>query len=284
MATANPSLTVYMSTAANVQALAAALFGNLSAGGMLQAADTGQTASGSFAAATGANQSLGYQIWRFNDTLQATAPVFVKFELGSGASAGYPSIWITIGTGSDGAGAITGVILSRTQFTGTGVNTAYTCYFSSATNRFGFWLTAGALSAGYALHIGLERSKASTGADSADGIIIKAITASTQYHQYLPFSRNARAAQTYASIPAGGAMGSLAFGTAVGLEPVYPLDTTGTQFPGLNLLAYYSTDLTPLNPISTTIYGVAHTYLPLGASSPSTHQLWSGSAFAMLYE
>ena len=283
MATANPTLAVYMTTAGNVQALAAALFGNLSSGGMVQTGDTGQTANGSFAAATTTSQVLGYQIWRFADTLQATAPVFVKIELGSGSAAANPSIWVTIGTGTDGAGAITGVLLARTQFTTTGTSSASTSYFSSSTNRFGFWLAA--IGVNNALHISLERSKTNVGVDSSDGLIFRALTGNTtRFMQYLPFSRAARAAQAYASIPAGGAMGSLALGTAVGLLPVYPLDTTGTQFPGLNLLSYYDADLTQFNPILTTIYGSAHTYLPLGGVSPVAITAWSSSVFAILYE
>ena len=55
----------------------------------------------------------GYEIWRFNDTLQSTTPIFIKLEYGTSYQAAMPGIWITVGQGSSGAGAITGVTSSR---------------------------------------------------------------------------------------------------------------------------------------------------------------------------
>lgn len=284
MATSNPSLTVYMGTAANVQAFAGALFGNFSAGGLVQTSDTGQTANASFPAATGTSQSLGYQVWRMGDTLQSTAPVFMKFEIGSGTALNNPSIWLTIGTGSDGAGAITGIIMARTQITNTGVSASYPCYFSSSTNRFSFAIGCYSAGTNYFLCITLERSKDSAMADTNLGLSFKAFAGNTQYHQYIPFTGTVRASQSYASLPAGGALGSLADGTTVGMIPIYPLSASGPVFPGLNLMAYYGADLTQFNPIAATVGGASHTYVPLGATSPLTTANWSTSYFAMLYE
>ncbi len=84
----------------------------LAACGLVQTADTGQI---DWVTVTrpGTNTAAGYQIWRFNDTLQGAAPVYIKFEFGTGASATRPMVWITLGTGSDGAGNITGGYIAR---------------------------------------------------------------------------------------------------------------------------------------------------------------------------
>jgi hypothetical protein len=54
------------------------------------------------------NTFAGFQIWRFNDSLQATAPIFIKFEYGLGDDVGSPELRLTVGTGYSGS-TITGV-------------------------------------------------------------------------------------------------------------------------------------------------------------------------------
>ena len=48
----------------------------------------------------GANTSQGFEVYRFNDSLQATAPIFFKVEYGSSSLAVTPSCWLTVGKGS----------------------------------------------------------------------------------------------------------------------------------------------------------------------------------------
>lgn len=71
---------------------------------------------------TGTPQDLtvaGYEIFALADSLQATAPLFFKFEYGTGQSGGGAyskygvSIWVTVGRGQDGAGNITNIIIPR---------------------------------------------------------------------------------------------------------------------------------------------------------------------------
>jgi hypothetical protein len=77
--------------------------------GLTQTADTGQLAFPMTATTRpGTNTAAGYYILRFNDTLQATTPIYIKIELGTAASAAVPNIWLTVGTGSNGSGTISG--------------------------------------------------------------------------------------------------------------------------------------------------------------------------------
>ncbi len=76
--------------------------------GLTQTADAGQLAFPMTATTRPSiNTAAGYYILRFNDTLQATQPIFIKVELGSGGSTSTPALWITVGTGSS-AGTISG--------------------------------------------------------------------------------------------------------------------------------------------------------------------------------
>lgn len=88
----------------------------LTAVGLTQTADTGQINWTTVTYSSTANAIQGYEIWRFNDTLQSTYPIFLKFEYGTGNASTHPGVWITIGTGSNGSGAIIGQIQTQTPF------------------------------------------------------------------------------------------------------------------------------------------------------------------------
>jgi hypothetical protein len=85
--------------------------------GLVQTADTGQFNIATLVDGTsygGANAvNFGYWIFRFNDSSQATWPVFIKVAVDTLASSTYRErLIITVGTGSNGAGTLTGQISS----------------------------------------------------------------------------------------------------------------------------------------------------------------------------
>jgi hypothetical protein len=118
----------------------------LAAVGLVQTADTGQInwATVTYLAGSG---DQGYEVWRFNDAMQATAPIFLKFYYGSNG-AGNPRIRIEFGTGSNGSGTLTGtgsgVILNGNQAqSGTGSATATTSYMVHTEGFFAYRWKAG---------------------------------------------------------------------------------------------------------------------------------------------
>lgn len=53
------------------------------------------------------NAVMGYQVWRFNDTLHNSGfPVYVKMEWGSPTSAAYSGFWLSAGFWHNGSGSI----------------------------------------------------------------------------------------------------------------------------------------------------------------------------------
>ncbi|MGH8173130.1 MAG: hypothetical protein ACREPX_08275 [Rhodanobacteraceae bacterium] len=76
--------------------------------GLTQTSDTGQINT-STVNRPGTNTDGGYAVFRFNDTLQATAPIFLKFYFGTAGTATTPRIRIQHGTASDGAGTVSGL-------------------------------------------------------------------------------------------------------------------------------------------------------------------------------
>src|SRR4051812_25718504 len=72
-------------------------------GALTQTADTGQV---NLTTATRplANAFAGYEIFAFNDALQATAPLYLKVEYGVGATQDRPSLRVSAGSSTNGAG------------------------------------------------------------------------------------------------------------------------------------------------------------------------------------
>lgn len=89
----------------------------LDAIGLIQTSDTGQIDIPT-ATRPAISTLAGYQIRRFNDSLQAAAPIFIKFHFGTGSgNSNAPETQITVGTGSDGAGNLTATGMAGTLLT-----------------------------------------------------------------------------------------------------------------------------------------------------------------------
>lgn len=89
--------------------------------GLVKTSDTGQIDWATVNKAA-SNNYAGYEIWRFNDSLQSTAPIFFKIEYGTVATNSL-GVRVTISTGTNGAGGLTGL-----------VGTAITCHYSATPN------------------------------------------------------------------------------------------------------------------------------------------------------
>ena len=80
------------------------------------------------------NTFQGFEVYRLNDSLQSTAPLFFKFEYGSApSSAQFPAIKLTIGKSVDGSGSVSNVLQSAiTVLSGNSSATASSnCYVSN---------------------------------------------------------------------------------------------------------------------------------------------------------
>ena len=276
-------------TSANLQAWVAAWDSILTAAGWVQTADTGQTASGSFVGTASLNTSQGYQIWRMADSLQSTYPVFVKFEWGTGSTANFPTFWITIGTGSNGSGTITGIIVPRGQygFVGATNATALPIYASGTTSRltiYNFY----SVTLNTFVYLNIERSKDASQADTGLGILFHCFNGGgSGYHCYAPFTGTTRYGVVAAMplVPTYAAMGTGSDGAStIMVLPVIEFNMYGTVNYGIGTLAYYNTDMTTGNQYTVAVNGVNHNYYALRGYNFPAFTNWTGSALLMLYE
>lgn len=105
-----------INTAEGLTAWNMAVLQGLLDAGFTQTADTGQMTAET--AANGASSSsYGYWIFQMADALQTDYPIFVKIELTNyvGSAGGMVLGYISVGKGSDGAGGLVGLLLSRAQ-------------------------------------------------------------------------------------------------------------------------------------------------------------------------
>jgi hypothetical protein len=114
MTTFSGTAPAYMSNSTDFQNFCAEMVTALGDVGLVQTADTGQINTATVALPGAGYTAAGYTIWRFADALQATAPVFLKIEFGTGASVDRPAIWVTTGNASSGTGTLTGTTTTRT--------------------------------------------------------------------------------------------------------------------------------------------------------------------------
>lgn len=114
--------------------------------------------------------STGF-IYRLNDSLQATHPIFIKFDLGNSGFGGL-HVAITIGKGEDGDGNITSVIFPKTEVMGRPNHSSsiQNCYLSNAGGSgLCLSLSPAVDSSGY---IVIERARDSAGNALGEGLMV----------------------------------------------------------------------------------------------------------------
>lgn len=269
MATTTFTLPGQFTTDAEFRAWGAAINAAFTAMGLVKTGDTGQIDWTTVLKPTVANTVAGYEMWRFNDTLQATAPVFIKMEYGTGGGVTIQSLWMTVGTNTNGAGSLLGQVGARYRCFATTADAAnYISYFSGANNRIAFALNANKnASNNIGMILSVERTKDATGADDATGICMfsmggSSATVFNAQDQIVPFTGVVPAADASPAIASGTGTSGV-FGTDVGVFPHFPVFGKALP-PELGLLSYKNADIAAISQISVTLYGTAHNYLALG--------------------
>ena len=174
----------FLSNDAEFRSWVTAIHNALIACGQVQTSDTGQINLATVAKPSVQNTAAGYEIWQFNDSLQATAPLVYKIEYGVGSPITMPSMWFTIGAATNGAGTLTGLITARDQYTqgASSAGTTKNLYAGGAANRIWFATGLDFATSLNSVFFMIERTKDATGTDTADGWI-------TQRHEGSSTSR-----------------------------------------------------------------------------------------------
>lgn len=140
----------------------------LAAIGLVQTSDTGQINWTTSTLPAGSDGRSGYEIWRFNDAAQSTAPLYFRLDYGVHGFTAQGAIDITLGKGSSGAGVITGVIQSQVTVGQHNANAGGNCFASSSSGGIAIYVAPASGTIGFAI----ERSLDATGAATGDGVAL----------------------------------------------------------------------------------------------------------------
>lgn len=272
MTTTTTNVVCDNSSLANFKSWGQAIGAALTTLGWVQTADTGQVNWGTIVAVP--SSTYVYEIWRANDALQSSMPIFMRIEYGFSSTS--PRIQVTVGTASNGSGTITGQVVSSapwaltsTTFANLGATT-FPCYFSgtSAEFRMMMWATNGANPSGSLSQCTLlviERSKDTSGNNTADYVTVATlqnlVTNQAGFQQSFSASATGRRSTGVNAITLNfGANSGTAFGTTAAY-PVFPdVGKVGNQM--LGLMTVYAADVTDQSICTAaSMYGSTHTYI-----------------------
>lgn len=275
------------SSAANYQAFAQAIHDWFVTAGWIQTTDTGQVSIPGLPASSASNQNNGYEVWRMNDALQATAPVFLRIDYGQ-TSGSYPQIWVQVGQGSDGAGNLTGLKTDQRLMT-TAVNdgAGRNCYQSGGTNRIAMCMYRITTTKNTGnLIFAVERTKDTSGNDTNEGVLLFCSTGNGAGRDHVAFAllfvvgsvQTGSGRQGYP--PMNGAQGTTNDGGNVGVFPWLFPSRRGLENAGRNVVSTWLADFPADTQFDVQIYGNATHFISLagaataqGASDAGTYDL-----------
>lgn len=236
--------------------------------------------------ATPAAGAAVYEIWKAGDGLQATTPIFVKFEYGSNGTNTNPAIFVTVALATDGAGNTTGSMVSSrvvlVNSTNTNTTTASNCYFSGTTASMQMALFNGTTAVASAnCFMLLERSKDATGADTSTYFTLVVVgqttNAQTNYQQSFFNIAGAPPTREISVVALSGySNASLVFNGTMAVSPIFPL-VGAFGNPMLGGIVGKAGDFLDQTTFPVVQYGTSHTYLAFTTSVKAQNMLAGGN-------
>jgi hypothetical protein len=259
MSTATSNVVCDNSSLANFKSWAQFISNFFATAGWTQTADTGQVNWGTIASVP--SSAYVYEIWKAADSQASTTPIYVRMEYGFSATS--PRMQITVGTGSNGSGTITGPTMGVYQITGNYANqggTTYPCYASGDAGeiRFMMWQSNTAVETLF----GIERSKDSSGAKTTDYFTLNACNATSNafIQQSILGSLVTPRELQWMSFGSSNAIATETFNGTTASNPVFP--RIGKQGnPMLGWVTTTAADVAEGASVTVSIYGANHTYI-----------------------
>lgn len=268
----NPSVVASNSVTTDAlwRSVGLAVHNQIAAFGLVQAPDPGQANWATDIRPASTSDFTHFEIWRMDDPLQPTAPVF--FRLDYATIAGINTVLnfrVTIGTGTDGAGNITG----RTRtFTTTGSATAVAIQMSGDKNCLAILAYSNGSSGCYLL--GIERFHNAAGGDIADGVMAigsswSSLVNSNMTSTYLvEFSGDQSPASLFATNGSSGQVGHSVDGIPMNA-------TTGTVGNNVHTWPIKALGFTSVSPF---LFLTAFFTADIAVGTTPTMQGWDGSS------
>jgi hypothetical protein len=291
------NLPAFISDDATFRVWGSGLAAQIAAMGLVQTSDTGQI---NWATVTrpAIGALAGYEMWRFNDALQATKPVFIRLDYRiSSGSVDRPALQPRVGTATDGAGTLTGQVgalfsplLSGSSKSAGVVLPSFCSGSSSRLTLFTYVDLAGG-NGTWGWMLWVERTKTDLGVTTGDGLVTWVASPNQVNFQAFPFAGAIPA--TYGRNPAISLASGLNQVSSVGPNVAFSPTIVSLGKPLFaSWVAYMAADIPKLVPISIDHLGAVRTMMPLGdtawvasvTDAPAVQGVVTGHSFAMLWE
>lgn len=257
---------------------------------LLATSDTGQTTTATFtttATRPSTNTATGYQIYRVNDTLGNSGyPIYIKIEFGTGASASVGAVWTTVGYGTDGAGNVSNIFQTRTQYdlNPLSTSTSYTTYASSMDGWYGLVFKKDGFTSTTSFLMTFGRSCDSTGAYDGTGYSIEIWGTTGQLQiidvNYAGLTSNS-AHTSFCFIPAG-ITSTMWSGVAQALKWYQTFPLVRPMLPLCTVLTAEFTDLATFT--AKLVGSTSHTYRVFNLHNTPNYNNQSGTCIAFIWE
>jgi hypothetical protein len=280
------------STLANFKGWAQAIDTFFSTSGWAQSSDTGQVNWSTLSTVPGSGAYV-YSIWQPNDGL---TNFYVKMEYGNTGGAANPSIRITIGTTTNGAGTLGGFVigpqvLNPNTTTSASTTATYECDFSGAAGRIGalLWRT-GPTGNTIPQLFAIERSVNSSGSYTSSHVTLftNSTASNRQYQATIVFGVGVPPNAIPPSSNGGWIarvtnLGAVAFNGSIPLDTCAPF--VGFFDQPLTMVGISSAaDLAEGITFTLTLYGSTRTYLPTKVLGSAIYQGGFGGCVCMRYD
>lgn len=263
-------------TDATFRAWALAVHDAMIGAGFIQTTDTGQMDFATVLKPTTTSTSAGYVMYRFADAMQATAPIFIKIEMGMGSTLDTSFGWrLAVANGTNGAGSVAAALFVQTGWTSqpitsyAGVNNTWGCHTAGAGWLLFYYESN---SVGAMLGFAIFRTPDDAGVPSGEGCSIYFKTPTSQggsvsLLRFIPTPTvilNQNVSNSPACFPFG--LTDYKIGVDIQFFPHWSVAPKVRLMP--YAFSYINADLTHASPITTTVIdGVSRVYLPIAGLS-----------------
>lgn len=272
--------------------------------GLTKTADTGQIDWSTVVRGATADVFLGYEIFTLDiDTQHSTFPLYIRVDYGVGSGGvDRAKLGVQVGSGTNGAGTLTGVLGTQRIITASATDTATRENYCSAGDGYFAWVGGWEAGSGSTTHLRntmiiIERLRDNAGDPTADGIytFFAGIESGLGTRGYTQIIRSTDTITAYASsagtlrIGANVPNQSGSFGSDLYLFTHHPADRA-LYNPCLSNLFYYHSDFTAGINFDIDMYGTTQTYKPLGRNATATGSFsniafgHTNSGIALLWE
>lgn len=228
-----------------------------------------------------------YEVWRMNDSLQSTAPVFMILYYYELSNSPQVDIQLTHAMNGAGAPATSSLYYTQLNYNFSNSSLSITFYFSGDTNRF-MYMNDPTQNFQRSGSFFIERAKDSSGNDIASYVVVGGVRFQQQFQQ--TFFQNGSFMPTESKFTAvfpnyEGAGGGAGVGQYIAVAPILPM-IGGMGNPCISALIFDINDFATNTSMTVSVYGITHTYLNWWESNATASIVWSyaSTGLALRYE